>query len=380
MKAGTREEELENLVGNIGQTFLGPDGQLRPLPRPQIRSACADRILSIGLGRGRAVARDRSVPAPAAEALGRAGRPSAAAAVEVGRGTNWPRRLVPMALPSSPRLVPRRSKRPKRPWPRRRAVVEEREKSAAERRQRRASDRRPPPRPARRRRRVGLRPAAARHAGARPAARPRARTRRGRRTARRWPSCRPSRCEDRLALGGTAMGFASAPPQYFHVLRRGSFRDLGEVVAPRGFRCLATLPADWGLAARRARDRAAAAAGPVDHRSRNPLPARVIVNRLWHYHFGVGLVDTPSDFGFNGGRPSHPELLDRLAADLVEHGWSLKAHAAPDRAVGHLSAIGPVRSRRRPRSMPAIGCCGGARRSGSMPNRCATRCWRSAAN
>ena len=45
---------------------------------------------------------------------------------------------------------------------------------------------------------------------------------------------------------------------------------------------------------------------------RNPLPARVIVNRLWHYHFGVGLVDTPNDFGFNGGRPSHPRIA-RLA-------------------------------------------------------------------
>ncbi len=57
---------------------------------------------------------------------------------------------------------------------------------------------------------------------------------------------------------------------------------------------------------------------------RNPLFARVIVNRLWHYHFGVGIVDSPSDFGFNGGRPSHPELLDWLAAELIDHGWSLK--------------------------------------------------------
>ena len=57
---------------------------------------------------------------------------------------------------------------------------------------------------------------------------------------------------------------------------------------------------------------------------RNPLLARVIVNRLWHYHFGVGIVDSPSDFGFNGGRPSHPELLDWLAAELMDHGWSLK--------------------------------------------------------
>jgi hypothetical protein len=57
----------------------------------------------------------------------------------------------------------------------------------------------------------------------------------------------------------------------------------------------------------------------------NPLTARVIVNRLWHYHFGSGLVTTPSDFGLNGGRPSHPELLDWLASELVERQWSLKA-------------------------------------------------------
>ena len=56
----------------------------------------------------------------------------------------------------------------------------------------------------------------------------------------------------------------------------------------------------------------------------NPLTARVLANRVWQYHFGTGIVDTPSDFGFLGSRPSHPELLDYLATRLIENGWRLK--------------------------------------------------------
>ena len=56
----------------------------------------------------------------------------------------------------------------------------------------------------------------------------------------------------------------------------------------------------------------------------NPLTARVIANRLWHYHFGTGIVDTPSDLGVNGGVPSHRELLDWLASELIAGGWRLK--------------------------------------------------------
>lgn len=57
----------------------------------------------------------------------------------------------------------------------------------------------------------------------------------------------------------------------------------------------------------------------------NPLTPRVLANRVWHYHFGTGIVDTPNDFGYMGGRPTHPELLDYLVHELVGNNWQLKA-------------------------------------------------------
>jgi hypothetical protein len=127
---------------------------------------------------------------------------------------------------------------------------------------------------------------------------------------------------------------AAVPKAYpfYHVLRdvekpantklaiRGNPENLGEEV-PRHF--LTALcdgePAPFEQGSGRL-ELANAVASPA-----NPLTARVMVNRLWAGHFGEGLVRTPSNFGQLGERPTHPELLDYLAARLVETGWSLKA-------------------------------------------------------
>ncbi len=108
------------------------------------------------------------------------------------------------------------------------------------------------------------------------------------------------------------------------VLNRGDVRNSGEVVSPRGLSSIQTIESDFGLAPDAAdRDRRSKLAQWITDPN-NPLFSRVIVNRLWHYHFGAGIVATPNDFGFNGGNPTHPQLLDWLAADLQANDWSLK--------------------------------------------------------
>ncbi|MCI0358916.1 MAG: PSD1 and planctomycete cytochrome C domain-containing protein [Planctomycetaceae bacterium] len=106
-----------------------------------------------------------------------------------------------------------------------------------------------------------------------------------------------------------------------HVLRRGIWESKLDAVGPRPPSVLvsAELPE---LAADVSNPRTQLADWLTD--SKNPLVARVIVNRLWQQHFGTGIVKTANDFGLRGERPSHPELLDHLAASLVENDWSLK--------------------------------------------------------
>ncbi|HBL45660.1 MAG TPA: hypothetical protein DDZ90_19950 [Planctomycetaceae bacterium] len=117
----------------------------------------------------------------------------------------------------------------------------------------------------------------------------------------------------------------SRKPPEMHLLKRGSVTAPAGIVSPGGLQAIQGVDGDLGLAADSSdHDRRIRFADWVTS-AKNPLFARVIVNRVWHYHFGRGLVNTPNDFGFNGGDCSHPELLDWLARQLIQKNWSLKS-------------------------------------------------------
>lgn len=123
-------------------------------------------------------------------------------------------------------------------------------------------------------------------------------------------------------LSGSATAWVGtfAQPGKTHRLYRGEPMQQREVVAPDALSVVSTL----GLAVDEPEQRRRVALAEWIASPQNPLTARVLVNRLWQYTFGVGLVDTPSDFGANGSRPTHPELLDWLADEFVKSGWSVK--------------------------------------------------------
>jgi Protein of unknown function (DUF1553)/Protein of unknown function (DUF1549)/Planctomycete cytochrome C/Concanavalin A-like lectin/glucanases superfamily len=113
-------------------------------------------------------------------------------------------------------------------------------------------------------------------------------------------------------------------PGVTKVFRRGNVTDVGDEVAPTGLSAIASVPASLELTPdSKDADRRVKLAQWLTHRD-NPLFARVIVNRIWHHHFGQGIVPTTNDFGYNGGKPSHPELLDWLAMQLRDGGYRLK--------------------------------------------------------
>jgi hypothetical protein len=116
-----------------------------------------------------------------------------------------------------------------------------------------------------------------------------------------------------------AMAVEDVPsPAPGHVFIRGNPNNPGAPVSPRFLSCLGGEDKVFRNGSGRL-EFAQAIIAPS-----NPLTARVMVNRVWMHHFGFGLVRTPSDFGFRGDLPTHPELLDYLAVKFVDSGWSLK--------------------------------------------------------
>lgn len=126
----------------------------------------------------------------------------------------------------------------------------------------------------------------------------------------------------RDALSQPVLAYAGnfSQPGPTHRLYRGEPAAPREVVAPAAIAALTdlSLPVDAPEQQRRL------ALAHWIAAEDNPLTARVIANRVWQYHFGTGIVATPNDLGINGASPSHPELLDWLAAELIASGWSLK--------------------------------------------------------
>jgi Protein of unknown function (DUF1553)/Protein of unknown function (DUF1549)/Planctomycete cytochrome C/NPCBM/NEW2 domain len=116
---------------------------------------------------------------------------------------------------------------------------------------------------------------------------------------------------------------SDAQPQVVKVQRRGNSEDPQREVQPGAFAWARHASMDFGTNATPEGQRRRLLAEWITHPA-NPLTRRVIANRLWHHHFGQGIVSTPSDFGLGGGMPSHPDLLDLLADELLRGGWSLK--------------------------------------------------------
>jgi hypothetical protein len=134
-----------------------------------------------------------------------------------------------------------------------------------------------------------------------------------------------ARKADVLLAVGKGTPSTVAKPKSVQVLKRGEFDKPMKEAVSGALSAIHALPARFDRA-HATGDEAARRAALADWLAddKNPLTWRSIANRVWHYHFGRGLCDTPNDFGRMGGSPSHPELLDWLAGELRDHGGSLK--------------------------------------------------------
>ena len=124
---------------------------------------------------------------------------------------------------------------------------------------------------------------------------------------------------DKIPPVEMAYAVAEGPVGNAKIQRRGDPKDQGEEV-PRGFLEILN---GGPVKDEKQSGRLELAMWSTD--PKNPLPARVMVNRIWQYHFGRGLVASPSDYGKRGTPPTHPELLDYLATKFIAGGWSVKA-------------------------------------------------------
>ena len=138
-----------------------------------------------------------------------------------------------------------------------------------------------------------------------------------------WVYAAGKKADVLLAVGkGTPTSIAK--PKVVQLLKRGAFDKPSGVVESGSLSAVTALPDRFAQAhAGDESERRAALANWIAD-EKNPLTWRSIANRVWHYHFGRGLCDTPNDFGRMGGTPSHPELLDWLACELRDNGGSLK--------------------------------------------------------
>ncbi len=147
-----------------------------------------------------------------------------------------------------------------------------------------------------------------------------------RKTREEWKS-EIGRLRDAIQKMGKKKVYAVTPKgaPVRHLLTRGSPFEPGEQVSAGGVASVRSgLSADFGLAPDAPDGERRGKLAEWITQPDNPLFARVMMNRLWHYHFGQGLVKTPNDLGFSGGKASHPMLLDWLAAEFRSQGWSLK--------------------------------------------------------